>query len=47
MVIAIVIVLLVLFSVLMFTSEGVDDSSKRVALALCVVGVVWILFKLV
>lgn len=44
---SIVIVLLVLFSVLMFTSEGVDDSSKRIALGLCVVGVVWILFKVV
>ena len=46
MAISLIILVLVLFLVFMFTAEGVSDSAKRISVGIGVVGVLWLIIKI-
>lgn len=47
MIISLLIVLLVMFSVFMFSIKGLDESAKNVSIGVSIVGVIFILFKVI
>lgn len=46
MVVSFAIILIILFSVFMFTAEGVSDSAKNITIGIIVIFVIWMIFKI-
>lgn len=42
-----IIVILVAFVVFMFTTEGVSDAAKRVVLGIAVIGILYVIYKMI